>query len=223
MYVTHHAFRRDAAAFRSALDEVAFDERDRWHALRDRWQVLASALHHHHVGEDEGLWPVLRERAESAGDVSGRVLTSAMEAEHGDMAPVLDACSANFATMTESPTSQAHMTLRRSVGVLVQMLESHLDHEERDAMALVQRYLDNATWLQIELQHFGRSYSRSELMTIIPWGLEGLPDDVLSEVLASGGPSFAGIWRRSRRSFARRQAAAFGSTQHRPRATPGAG
>ena len=33
-----------------------------WRALAGRWALFAQALHHHHTGEDTGLWPLLEAR-----------------------------------------------------------------------------------------------------------------------------------------------------------------
>ncbi len=59
MYVMHHAFRRDLAAFAAAAPATPLEDRDAWRALADRWELFATALHHHHTGEDAGLWPLL--------------------------------------------------------------------------------------------------------------------------------------------------------------------
>src|SRR3954452_23101257 len=64
MYVAHHGFRRDLAAFAAAVRATPVEDRKTWKALLRRWELFSIALHHHHSGEDEWLWPVLVERAE---------------------------------------------------------------------------------------------------------------------------------------------------------------
>ena len=70
MYVMHHAFRRDLAAFAARVPTVAVDDAVTWRALAQRWTDFASVLHKHHSGEDAGLWPLLLERVDAAGDAT---------------------------------------------------------------------------------------------------------------------------------------------------------
>ena len=67
MYVMHHAFRRDLTAFAAAADATPSADRETWQALARRWEVFSTALHHHHSGEDAGLWPRLLEVADDEG------------------------------------------------------------------------------------------------------------------------------------------------------------
>ena len=69
--------------------------------------MFATALHHHHSGEDAGLWPLLLSRA----DAAGRTLLEAMEAEHGEIDPILQACAAGFARLAERPDADARAAL----------------------------------------------------------------------------------------------------------------
>lgn len=82
MYVMPHAFRRDLMGFRAATANAQVGDRRRWAALHQRWELFATILHHHHTAEDNGLWPLLLERAAAAGDADARVVLDAMQAEH---------------------------------------------------------------------------------------------------------------------------------------------
>ena len=69
MYVMHHAFRRDLAAFAAAVPATPVeDARDLAGAGRSGGPRFAEVLHKHHSGEDAGLWPLLLERVDAAGD-----------------------------------------------------------------------------------------------------------------------------------------------------------
>ncbi len=82
MWVAHHGFRRDLDAFVAATAATPADDRRTWKALDARWRLFATVVHHHHSGEDTGLWPPLLERVDAAGDTAGRTTLEAMEAEH---------------------------------------------------------------------------------------------------------------------------------------------
>jgi hypothetical protein len=67
MYLMHHAFRRDLAAFAAAVPATPVEDRATWRRLQQRWEWFATVLHKHHSGEDAGLWPMLLDRVDAAG------------------------------------------------------------------------------------------------------------------------------------------------------------
>ena len=87
MWVMHHAFRRDLAAFAEAVPATPVHDRATWQALEARWGRFAEVLHHHHSGEDAGLWPLLGARA----GLAERATLDAMEADHETIDPLLSA------------------------------------------------------------------------------------------------------------------------------------
>ena len=71
MYVMHHAFRRDLAVLSAAAAVTPATDRRAWAALADRWALFAEALHLHHSGEDQGLWPRCSSRHRRGGRGAG--------------------------------------------------------------------------------------------------------------------------------------------------------
>jgi hypothetical protein len=59
MYVMHHGFRRDLRNFAAAAERTPVADRMTWQALANRWDLFSEALHHHHRGEDDAIWPAL--------------------------------------------------------------------------------------------------------------------------------------------------------------------
>ena len=108
MYVMHHAFRRDLAAFTAAARATPVSDRRAWAALAERWALFAEALHHHHSGEDRALWPLLLERT----DAAGRATLRAMEDEHAEIDPILEACAAGFERLAHHPDEDALHKIR---------------------------------------------------------------------------------------------------------------
>ena len=69
-----------SGAFRSArliAAHTPVDDRATWRALAARFEQFGWVLHHHHTGEDTGLWPLLRQRS-STDEIA---VLDAMEAE----------------------------------------------------------------------------------------------------------------------------------------------
>jgi hypothetical protein len=103
MWTMHRGFRRDLENFARAVRATPVDDRATWTALADRWEVFARILHGHHTAEDAGIWPLLLERADAAGDAEGRSTLEAMAAEHRVIDPLLDACASGFRRMVVTP------------------------------------------------------------------------------------------------------------------------
>ncbi len=189
MYVVHHAFRRDLAAFERAIPVAPLDDRPAWAALERRWERFAHILHTHHTGEDAGLWPLLLERASP----DGVATLDAMQTEHAEVDPLLEAVADGLHTLAARPDAAARDALAADVGALRERLGAHLAHEERDAMGLVQRYLSESDWMRIEKENFADKYRPSDIPFALPWALDGLPADVRRRMLASAGGRPAGL------------------------------
>ena len=99
MFLMHHAFRRDLANFAAAVRGTPVADRRTWQALEQRWQRFAAILHHHHSGEDTFIWPALVAAVDAGGSPADRATLEAMEAEHGEIDPMLEACARGFAAL----------------------------------------------------------------------------------------------------------------------------
>ncbi|SDR89357.1 Hemerythrin HHE cation binding domain-containing protein [Friedmanniella luteola] len=193
MYLMHHAFRRDLAAFTAAVAATPLDDRRAWRRLDRRWGRFARVLHLHHAGEDEILWPLLLTEVDRAGDVSGRATLEAMEAEHGEIDPLLSGCAAGLHHLTSGGDADTRAALVVRMAAARERLGHHLGHEESDAMALVQRHLTPAEWDALHPE-FGRHYTPRDGLFALPWVLHDLPVDLRPRALAFVGRGPALVW-----------------------------
>ena len=205
MYVMHHAFRRDLTAFAAAAQATPSADRETWRLLADRWELFSTVLHHHHSGEDAGLWPVLMERS----DEEGRETLEAMEDEHSEIDPLLRSCAEGFTRLAATDDDDARAALAVRLVATKERLSHHLEHEETEAIVLVQQHLTEADWLALEQEHFRADLSPRDLFRMVPWAAYGMPAETRREVLARTGLPFVVLWRLGRRSFARRERRAF--------------
>jgi iron-sulfur cluster repair protein YtfE (RIC family) len=206
MYVMHHAFRRDLSAFAEAAEQTPATDRRAWRSMAARWKTFSFALHHHHSGEDAGLWPALMDRA----DAEGRTVLEAMEAEHAEIDPILEACAAGFERLAEHADEDARAALAVRLTAARERLGEHLRHEETEAIALIQDLLTQEEWEAIEEEHFSAGISLREILPLVPWALHELPAPVRRDLFARpGGGMHRVMWLLTRRRFAREDAAAF--------------
>jgi hypothetical protein len=205
MYLMHHAFRRDLAGFAAAALYTPATDRTTWRLLAARWAVFAQALHHHHSGEDAGLWPLLMER----GGADDRETLEAMEAEHAQIDPLLRSCSEGLQRLAGHADEAARAALAVRLAATRDALGRHLAHEETDAIAIVQRVLTQQDWLALDEEHFTRRLTPRDVLRVVPWAAHGLPRQDLERVFAEVGAGFKLVWLATRRRFEVRDARTF--------------
>lgn len=204
MYLAHHGFRRDLAAFAKAVPVTPVEDRDAWSALAERWWMFSQVLHHHHKAEDDWLWPVLTERS----DAAGRETLEAMEAEHAEIDPTLEACEAGFARLAEHADPDARAALAVRLTAARESLGRHLAHEESDAIRIVQSVMTEQEWTDFE-KRIGETITLSQVFKLVPWVIHGLSAERRREVFAATGAAHRVLWMLSHRRFERLDRRAF--------------
>jgi len=204
MYVMHHAFRRDLELFAEAAAVTPAEDRATWRALARRWAVFSEVLHHHHGGEDAGLWPWLT----AAADDSERATLEAMEAEHAVIDPLLTACAAGFARVTTATDPDVAAELAERLASGREALLAHMAHEETEAMALVQKYMTQQDWDHVVENNFDKKVEPRLMLAAVPWIGHELPRSAVDELLAEAGLPMKVIWLATRRRFERLDAVA---------------
>ena len=208
MYVMHHAFRRDLAAFESAVRNTPVGDAATWRALRDRWARFGEVLHHHHEIEDVSIWPVLLQHAEALGDEAGARTLAAMEAEHAEIDPGLAACTAGFASMVEHPCVDHRNALDVHVTATHAALLEHLAHEETEALPFLQRVMTAEEFAATE-KAAEAGYPPRMVPFLVPWVAAGLPADVTDRLLRDAGPAYSLVLRLFRPRFTRSDSRTF--------------
>ncbi|GAA1360473.1 hemerythrin domain-containing protein [Streptomyces beijiangensis] len=160
MYVTHDAFRRDL----DRLVAAAAAGRATGSGVRAGWDNFKRQLHLHHSVEDSDLWP--RVQVKAAGSPLALDLLADMEAEHAQIDPLLAAVDQALADGGRGLADRAEEA--RSV------LVHHLEHEEQDALPLIQHLLAPADWkafagkMRVEQGLKGAA-------VYVPWIVDGVP------------------------------------------------
>ena len=209
MFLMHHAFRRDLANFVRAVRGTPVADRATWQALDRRWQRFSAILHHHHSGEDRFIWPELVAAVEEGGAPADRATLDAMEAEHGEIDPMLDACARGFGTLAQRADEDVRAALEADITRASEKLGAHLGHEERDALALVQRFLTAEDWARID-KLVGAGYPAKLIPFTLAWVMHELPADGPAAATTFLGRPASTRWGLAfRRPFERGELAAF--------------
>ena len=169
MNALHDAFRRD-------LDQLMHTTAGQ-DAVRSRWQTFRRQLHFHHTAEDTAMWPPVRERLTSLKDEAGLALLAEMEAEHGQIDPLLAAVDDALAM------NAGQDRLRDLLGRLRETLTGHLAHEEAEMLPLISNVMSRAEVTRIGLTIARRGGLR-QAAEMFPWALAEASPEVRGEVLA---------------------------------------
>src|SRR4051794_4809349 len=190
MYVMHHAFRRDLERFTSAVAATPVEDRATWKALVARWDRFFTILHHHHSVEDRYIWPFLMQRADAADCDT----LEAMEEEHGQIDPLLASVAEGFAALAGDRLPAGAEDLRAGLRVRVaatrDTLGRHLEHEETQAIPILQRHSTTADWHRIEKEEIGKHKIAVPMPFLVGWCAEGIPATPRAEIFATVGTPF---------------------------------
>jgi hemerythrin-like domain-containing protein len=142
--VIHAAVRRDLDRLDHALGSMADGDRPRARALERAYRNLHDELHHHHVGEDTHIWPMLA----SVG-VDRRLLEE-MESEHTAMAEALAGTGSAMATVAGRGSAADAAAARASLLRTRDVVERHLQHEETELEPQLAPHHDSPEWKAVE-------------------------------------------------------------------------
>ena len=142
MYTVHTMFRREYALLSGLVRAVAAKDEERAKVAAEHVRLVNLILHHHHMAEDENLWPVLLRRAPREIDPVIHLL----ESQHEGLDVVLDEVNARLDSWTDGADSADGEALAAVLQRLVAALYEHMGLEEKLALALVERYIFAAEW-----------------------------------------------------------------------------
>lgn len=204
--IIHDALRRDLDRLATALVQPLPDDRRTTLCNHVAWML--DVLHHHHVGEDEGVWPrVLAKRPDL------QPMVDEMEAEHETLAAASDGLRAAAAAYAVDGSERNRQAMSAAVADMKHATLPHLEHEEREAMPLVLATLDDDDWAYLEKHHFRKGMSLGDTGLYGMWIMDGLDQRRQGVVRATiPGPVLWFLQRRYGPRYRRTAQMAWGST-----------
>jgi hemerythrin-like domain-containing protein len=171
MVVIHRVFRREFGLLPALIRGVAADDLERAKVVADHATGLLRFVHVHHSGEDELLWPVLRERVEIEADLIRR-----MEDQHERVAALIPRAQEQLPGWAAQPGADRGAALAATFEEIEAALDEHLGEEETQILPLVETHLSVAEWDRLG-EHARASLSPPDLMASLAAILEEADDD----------------------------------------------
>ncbi|GAA0733795.1 hemerythrin domain-containing protein [Dactylosporangium roseum] len=203
--INHRSMRGDARRFaalvRSIADGTTASSPARARAIERYLTSLCAGIHHHHQAEDEVLWPVLE--AAAGAEVDLTELTD----DHAQLDPLLDRLRAEARALSAAPRDRAAAArLATTLAALRDLLDEHIDDEERTVFPVITRYVSHAEWQRVEAAVRKGSAMSFELPRIERYAT----GDELAELYRMAGPVLRFMLALVRPGFLRREKVIFG-------------
>lgn len=153
MALVHSIFRKELKLAPELVCSVQPGQRGRLNRVASHIVNVLAALHHHHMAEDELLWPKLRDRIPFHSEDIQR-----METEHDFIAKtavsvelrLAEWIAATGSTITQLATqSRATEMLVSEIKALGELVSDHLSAEEERIVPLINENITDAEWRAI--------------------------------------------------------------------------
>jgi hemerythrin-like domain-containing protein len=186
MAIVHRAFRNELHGLPELISAVRGGEAKRAAVVNAHLNLIIAFLHHHHAAEDDLIWPRLHDRVPMHDDDISR-----MEDEHRAIAAGADAATTSGSAWAKTGALAAAERLCTTVDELINLVDRHLDDEERDVVPLIEQCITASEWKKTTARgaSFLRTHPRLGLV-IAGFMLEGVSAEDKHRFLA-GIPSAA--------------------------------
>lgn len=141
MVFVHNSFRKQFGNLPGLVRGVAPGDRERAGVVVEFLGELTTALHHHHEGEDELMWPLLLERAPM-----DSALILRMEEQHERIAELYRRAEHTAPTFTARADADSADALASTLTELNDALGEHLHDEEVHILPLVEKVMTVPEW-----------------------------------------------------------------------------
>jgi hemerythrin-like domain-containing protein len=145
MVVVHDSIRRQFAQVPPLVRAVAAGDTSRAGVVADHLDLLGALLHHHHVGEDRLLWPLLQPRV----DAELVPIVERMESQHDGIAQAQAAVTGALAHWRLAAGADEREALATAWEVMFERIREHLAAEEAHILPLAAAHVTPAEWQQL--------------------------------------------------------------------------
>ena len=138
MIAVHNALRREFGSMPLLVKSVADGDSARAAVIADHIALMGTFMALHHAGEDDLLWPLVRERTPDSGVVA------VAEADHSALADHAGRVADLSEEWRTDPSADNRAALHVELISLEREILQHLGHEETDALPLLSEVITEA-------------------------------------------------------------------------------
>ena len=179
MVVVHRMFRRECARLPQLVAAVPAGDVGRARTVARHAREGLDMLHHHHLGEDELLWPRLLARTRFHTDLLAR-----MDSQHQGLAVLLERAATTLTAWQHAPTAPTSTALTALLEQLSPGLNEHFDEEEAAVLPIVERVITAAEYQEVG-QRGLVSIPLTRRLIVLGYLLEGATPQERSNFLAA--------------------------------------
>lgn len=147
MAAVHHVFRRSLTEMPAFIGAARAGDAARVRQLAEHLGMVLDALHHHHSGEDELIWPLLLDRVPLQA-----TLVAAMQSQHAAVADGVERARQLTDQWGHTADPALGTQLTRTLTELSAPLFAHLDEEEARLVPIICNHLSAEEWDQLRRQ-----------------------------------------------------------------------
>jgi hemerythrin-like domain-containing protein len=144
MVIVHRMFRRECALLPQLVAAVPVGDVARARSVAGRIREVLDMLHHHHLGEDELLWPRLSTRTRFQADLLAR-----MDSQHDVLAVLLDHVATALPKWRHTPAAHTGAPLTALLEQITHGLHEHFDEEEAKILPIIERVITAAEYREV--------------------------------------------------------------------------
>lgn len=179
MIAIHTALRRELGIMPDLLAGANGADDTQVQTIAGHWTLVSSFLSGHHEGEDEVLWPRLRERLPESIE-----LVDALEAEHVQLHALLDRGNEIVASWSDSEDVGDVEEVVDLTRDLAAILREHSAREESELLPLLSGVITIDEWDELP-EHAQRSIAPDQMLLMLGMVLEDIPVPARAGMLAT--------------------------------------
>jgi hemerythrin-like domain-containing protein len=144
MVIVHRMFRRECALLPQLVGAVPVGDVARARSVAGHIREVLDMLHHHHLGEDELLWPRLATRTRLHVDLLAR-----MDSQHHVLAVLLERVATTLPAWRDTPAAHTAAPLTALLTQISHGLNEHFDEEEAKILPIVERVITATEYREV--------------------------------------------------------------------------
>jgi len=179
----HRMFRREFVLAVDVVRRVDCCDTSRARIVAAHLRFIGGALHHHHTGEDELVWPLLEERART--QVSEHVLSVVDQHRQVDVAHA--EVDGELTEWSRRATAESRDRLASALERLAVSIIDHMDYEEEYVVPVMEEHIGITEWNEIVAGMTG-GLDPGELLLMLGMTMYEGDSDIIDNTIANMPP-----------------------------------